>query len=277
MDKHIIDYDFLYKYMKSTESIIIESLPREEDLSHRFSKKIVRKMNKLIRQEKRTPFMRSFISYSKRIAVIILIFTTIAFATAMSVEAYRVKFFEIVTEVWEEFTSIIFKSKDHINDNNKLIPAIPEYIPKGFSILEESTSEHLYRVIYINENNREILYEQRALSYGEIILDTENIKTETMEIGNQKITLFVNKGVNQIYWDDSSYSYTLISSINKDEIIKMAKSILEKNKKILNMCHKSPLLFVNIVRTKLKGGDFMIKKIMICQHFLGHIFTEQYI
>ena len=82
-------------------------------------------MNKLIRQEKRTPFMRSFINYSKRVAVIFLIFVTIAFATTMSVEAYRVKFFEIVTEVWEEFTSIIFKSKDHINDNNKLNTCYP--------------------------------------------------------------------------------------------------------------------------------------------------------
>ena len=99
------------------------------------------------------------------------------------------------------------------------------------------------------------------LSYGEIILDTENVETETMEIGNQKVTLFINKGVNQIYWDDSSYSYTLISSINKDEIIEMAKSILEKNKKILNMCHKSPPSFVNIVRTKLKGGDFWLGRI----------------
>lgn len=227
MDKHIVDDDFLYKYMKSAENIIIESLPKEEDLSHRFSKRFERKMNKLIRQEKRTPFMRAFINYSKRVVVIILIFITIAFATTISVEAYRVKFFEIVTEVWEEFTSIIFRSKDYIN-NNQLIPAIPEYIPKGFSILEESISDHLYRVIYTSENNREILYEQRALSYGEIILDTENIEIETMEIGNQKVTLFINKGVNQIYWDDSYYSYTLIYSINKDEIIEMARSILEK-------------------------------------------------
>ena len=229
MDKHIIDDDLLYKYMKSAENIIIESLPKEEDLSHRFSKRFERKMNKLIRQEKRTPFMRSFINYSKRVAVIFLIFVTIAFATTMSVEAYRVKFFEIVTEVWEEFTSIIFKSKDHINDNNKLIPAIPEHIPKGFSILEESTSDYLYRVIYISENNKEIFYEQRVLSYGEIILDTENVETEVIEIGNQTIILFTNKGTNQIYWSDDSYSYTLISSINKDEVIKIVKGILEKD------------------------------------------------
>lgn len=228
MDKHIVDDDFLYKYMKSAENIIIESLPKEEDLSHRFSKRFERKMNKLIRQEKRTPFMRAFINYSKRVVVIILIFITIAFATTISVEAYRVKFFEIVTEVWEEFTSIIFRSKDYIN-NNQLIPAIPEYIPKGFSILEESTNDHRYRVIYISENNKEIFYEQRVLSYGEIILDTENIETETMEMANQTVTLFTSKGVNQVYWSNDSYSYTLISSINKDEVIKIVKSILGKN------------------------------------------------
>ena len=230
MDKHIVDDDFLYKYMKSAENIIIESLPKEEDLSHRFSKRFERKMNKLIRQEKRTPFMRSFINYSKRVAVIFLIFVTIAFATTMSVEAYRVKFFEIVTEVWKEFTSIIFKSKDHINDNNKLIPAISEYIPKGFSILEKNVNDHMYSVVYVDENYEEIFYEQRVLSYGEIILDTEDIEDEIIEIGNQTIILFTNKGVNQIYWSDDSYSYTLISSINKDEIIEMVKDILEKNK-----------------------------------------------
>ena len=227
MDKYIINDEFFYKYMKNTENIIIKSLPKEEELTHKFSKRFEKNMDKLIRQQKRTPFMRGFINYSKRVAAIFLIFVTIAFATTMSVEAYRVKFFEIVTEVWEEFTSIIFKSKDHINDNNKLIPVIPEYIPKGFSILEESTNDNLYRVIYISENNKEIFYEQRVLSYGEIILDTENIETEAIEIANQTVNFFTNKGTNQIYWDDSSYSYTLISSINKDEIIEMAKSILE--------------------------------------------------
>lgn len=231
MDKHIINDDFLYKYVKSTENIIIENLPKEEELSHEFSKRFEKKVNKLIKQENRTPFMKSFINHSKRAAVIFLIFTTIAFATTMSVEAYRVKFIEIVIEVWEEFTSMIFKSNENSNDI-KLIPSIPEYIPKGFSILEESTNDHMYSVIYIGGNNEEIFYEQRVLLYGEIILDTENIEDETIEIGNQTITLFTNKGVNQIYWNDGSYSYTLISSINKDEIIEMAKSILEKNKKI---------------------------------------------
>lgn len=37
MDKYIINDEFLYKYMKNAENIILESLPKEE-LSHKFSK-----------------------------------------------------------------------------------------------------------------------------------------------------------------------------------------------------------------------------------------------
>lgn len=203
MDKYIINDDFLYKYMKGAENIILESLPKEEELSYKFSKRFKRKMNKLIRRENRTPFMKSFINHSKKVAVIFLIFVTIAFATTMSVEAYRVKFFEVVIEVWEEFTSMIFKNNKNINDK-KLIPAVPEYTPKGFSILEENINDYVYSIIYVNENNEEIFYEQRIISQGEVLLDTENIEVETIEVDNQAIILFTNKGVNQIYWSDDS-------------------------------------------------------------------------
>ncbi len=232
MSKYVVDDEFLYKYMKSVENIMLDSLPKEEELSHEFSKRFEIKMNRLIRQERRSPFMKSFINYGKKIAIIFLIFISIVFATTMGVEAYRVKFFEVITEVWEEFTSIIFKSKENIKDG-KLIPVVPEYIPKGFFILEEKTNDHICSVIYVNTDNEEIFYEQRMLSHGEVLLDTENIEVETMEIGNQSIVLFTNKGINQIYWSDDSYTYTLISSIDIEEIIEMAKSILENNKNVL--------------------------------------------
>ncbi|MFA7533077.1 MAG: DUF4367 domain-containing protein [Tissierellaceae bacterium] len=228
MDKYIINDDFLYKYMKGAENIILESLPKEEELSYKFSKRFKRKMNKLIRRENRTPFMKSFINHSKKVAVLFLIFATIAFATTMSVEAYRVKFFEVVIEVWEEFTSMIFKNNKNINDR-KLIPAVPEYTPKGFSILEENINDYVYSIIYVNENNEEIFYEQRIISQGEVLLDTENIEVETIEVDNQAIILFTNKGVNQIYWSDDSYSFTLISTINIEELITITKNIF-KNK-----------------------------------------------
>ncbi|MCK9471752.1 MAG: DUF4367 domain-containing protein [Bacilli bacterium] len=75
----------------------------------------------------------------------------------------------------------------------------------------------------------EIFYEQRIISQGEVLLDTENIEVETIEVDNQAIILFTNKGVNQIYWSDDSYSFTLISTINIEELITITKNIF-KNK-----------------------------------------------
>ncbi len=46
---------FLYDHMKSAENIILENLPKEYELSHKFSKRFERRMNKLIRQERRSP------------------------------------------------------------------------------------------------------------------------------------------------------------------------------------------------------------------------------
>ncbi|OLS02456.1 DUF4367 domain-containing protein [Tissierella creatinophila] len=212
---------------------MLDSFPKEEELSHKFSKAFEKKMNKLIKGEKRTPFMRSVIVYGKRAAAIVLIVLSITFVTTMSVEAYRVKFFEVITKVWEEFTSITFKSEEEVIDR-KLVAINPEYIPEGFSILEETLSDYVNKIIYVNMIDEEIIYEQRLISDGEIIFDTEGIEIKTMDIENETISFFTNKGVSQIYWNDDLYMYRFSSTIDMEEIIKMTKSILKNNKNILN-------------------------------------------
>lgn len=225
MNKYIIDDDFLYNHMKSSENIILENLPKEHELSHKFSKRFERRMNKLIRQERRSPFIKSFINHGKRVAIIFLIFISIAFATTMSVEAYRVKFFEIVIEVWEEFTSIIFKSKESIDDR-KLIPVNPIYIPDDFKIIEEDTNHYEHFIYWENDYGVEIMFEQAKITSNAIINDTEGIEIEKIFIEEQEVIYFTNKNVHQLYWNDSNYIYTIVSSYDKKELIKMAESII---------------------------------------------------
>lgn len=227
MSKHIVDDDFLYKHMRKSEIKMLDSLPKEEELSHKFSKDFEKKMDKLIKEQKSTPFMRSFVIYGKRAAAIFLIIAAISFAATMSVEAYRVRFFEVITEVWEEFTSIRFESEEEVIDG-KLIAINPEYIPETFSILEETLSDYVNKIIYVNMIDEEIIYEQRLISDGEIIFDTEGVEVKTMNIGDQTINFFTNKGLSQIYWNDDLYRYRFSSTIDMEEIIKMTKSILNK-------------------------------------------------
>ncbi|MDU5081268.1 DUF4367 domain-containing protein [uncultured Tissierella sp.] len=227
MSKYTIDDDLLYKYVKSAENIMLENWPKEEELFHKFSKRFQKKMNKLIQQEKRYPFMKSFINYSKKVAIIFLIFISIVFATTMSVEAYRIKFFEVITEIWEEFTSVVFKNKDNINED-KLIPINPIYIPDNFKIIEHEINSYEQFIYWQNDNGIEIMFEQAKITANSIITDTEGIDVEELLIGEQKIICFTNKNVNQFYWNDDNYTYTIISEYDKNELLKMVKSIIDK-------------------------------------------------
>lgn len=225
MNKYIIDDDFLYDHMKSAENIILENLPKEYELSHKFSKRFERRMNKLIRQERRSPFIKSFIIHGKRVAIIFLIFISIAFAITMSVEAYRVRFFEVVIEVWEKFTLIIFENKENIDDG-KLIPVYPKYIPYGFKIIEQDINHYEHLIYWENDEGIEIMFEQAKITANSIITDTEGIDIEELLIGEQKIIYFTNKNVNQIYWNDSNCIYAIISEYDKNELLKMVESII---------------------------------------------------
>ena len=182
MNKYVMDDDFLYKYVKSAENIMIDSLPKEEALFHNFSKGFQKKMNKLIRQERRSPFIKTFVNYSRKVAIIFLIFISIAFATTMSVEAYRVRFFEVVIEVWEEFTSIIFNDKQNIDDG-KLIPVNPTYIPDNFKIIEHEINSYEQFIYWQNDEGIEIMFEQAKITANSIITDTEGIDIEELLIG----------------------------------------------------------------------------------------------
>lgn len=52
MSKQILDDDFLYKHMRKAERKMLDSLPKEEDLSYKFSKEFEKKMDKLIKNKK---------------------------------------------------------------------------------------------------------------------------------------------------------------------------------------------------------------------------------
>ena len=60
MNKYLVNDEFLYAHMKSAENIILEKLPKEDDLSHKYSKKFKRKMNRLLKEEKRSPSFNRF-------------------------------------------------------------------------------------------------------------------------------------------------------------------------------------------------------------------------
>lgn len=213
--------------MPKAEDILLSKIPEENELSHKFSNGFNRKMKALLKYERRTPTMRKFVHRMKIAAAMFLVTFSIMFGTVMSVEAYRMRLFEFVTEVWEELTSIVTHSDDNA-DHDTLVFASPSYIPKGYSILEQTSSEYKHSIIYSDESGTEIYYLQKLLSQSEFIFDSEDVEPKEINISGSVGYLIINKGVTQLYWYDNFNTYILISSLDELEVIKMAESIQNK-------------------------------------------------
>lgn len=223
----IIDDDFLYSHMKDAENLMMTAIPDEIELNHQFSKRFLRKMKNLLKYERRTPIMRSTVHHAKTAAAVFLIFLSIAFTTTMSVEAYRIRFFEFVTTVWEELTSIVIGSSENA-DHDTLMPIEPTYIPVGFAVSDQQSDQYENTTLYLNEDGFEIHYAQRLTTQSEFIFDTEGVESNQIFIDTQEVHIISNKGIVQLYWTDNFYVYSLISRIDDSELLKMAESIIKK-------------------------------------------------
>lgn len=223
MDKKIDDR-FLYTNMPQIEKAMLEKVPLESELSYKFSWRFKRNMKTLLKYERRTPVMRRFVRQMKTATAILLIALSMIFGTIMSVEAYRVRFFEFVTEIREELTSIVIRSGENA-DYDALTAIYPSYIPEGYSVLEQTSDKYENTIIYSNSKGLELYYSQRMTTQGELILDSEGAKTKLITIGPQEAYLISNKGTLQLFWHYDDSILSLIGNISETEIIKMAESI----------------------------------------------------
>lgn len=222
-----IDDAYLYLNLPYCEEVKLSQLPNENQLSHVFSKRFNRKMKALIKYERRTPFVNVVIHRFKIAVVTMLIFISLAMGTIMSVEAYRLKFFKLIREVWHEFTSIHI-NVDDIDSIGTLVPEQPTYIPEEYSILESQMSEYAQTVIYTDANGNEINYNQHVVTQSVYLFDTENAETETKVINDQTVNIISNKNTIQVYWFDDIHFFAIVGNIDKNELIRMAESIILK-------------------------------------------------
>ena len=137
----LVSDDLLYRYVPMAESAMLDKLPAEGDMHHAFSRRFNRRMKALLKYERRSPRTRVFYRHLKTAAAMLLVVLTLSFGTVMSVEAYRVRFFNIVMEVWEELTSIVVSSDENA-DLDKLIPISPTYIPDGYKVAESNSNQY---------------------------------------------------------------------------------------------------------------------------------------
>jgi len=211
----------------------IASLPDQEELKniHIFSSQFENKMNKLIRLQ-RKPYYSMINTVGKKVALIIITIFIALTTTVLSVDALRNGIFNFFIDVYEKF-SVIFTDKSFSNDNDQIKSIqtiyLPQYIPDGFMLTLEENHVIGLKYRYENPDKNFIVFEQLLISM-KTIMDTEDRQIEEINTDKFKGIFYLEKELNNLFWDNGEYCFKLSSSISKNELIRIAESVVsEKN------------------------------------------------
>lgn len=202
-------------------------LPSDEEIGvHQFSPEFERKMEKLLRHEHR-PHRILLHSTGKRVAVLAAVIALLA-ASMLSVGAVRESIVSFFTEVYEEFTAIIFEQPEETGRTYEAdsIDAIEvTYIPEGFELKSESKNDVESRMEYVDDRGNRIIIRQTLNRNTQRTIDTEGVESEEVFIQSHKGIYFENKGFGTLIWNDDTQVFYISSKLQKDDILKIAESI----------------------------------------------------
>lgn len=225
MNEKWLDEEFLIHYTKEAEAVWMDQIPPETELHHLFSRHFLRNMRALLRYERRSVRMRRAVSGFRRLAAALLLILGIGGVLTMSVDAYRTKFFEIIMEVFPELTSIRTAPKDP-SVEHEFEPVEPGYVPEGYEVEERIIDQLGVSIIYVNQMNQRIGYQQLLMGTGEVILDTENAKVETISLNEQEALAIEKDGFCILWWSKEPCEYMLDGEISLEDLKKMAKTLM---------------------------------------------------
>ena len=202
-------------------------LPSEEEWSDApLSPEFEARMQKLLAY-RRHGYYALFGTVGRRVASIVVALLVSATILTASVEALRTPMMRFFARVYETFTQI-FVVED-TTDSSVLppfVPCAPTYVPEGYEVSSVQTLERHQRIRYVNESGRRISFTQSRSSNLSIHIDTEGVDYTEIRIGNYEGITYSNKGTNMVVFTDNTYVYTLSSTIDRAELIKMAESLV---------------------------------------------------
>lgn len=222
--------ELLYRYAPMAENLWIGQLPSDDQIpEHTFSKRFEKRMRKLIKDQRRSPFMRHFLLMSKRVAAVALVVSVLSFSCLMTVEAYRVKFIEIVTEVFDNTINFIITPK-HSRGTGKIEDVIFGYLPEDLvevDRLEMSYGQGL-TVTYVDSNGHLLdIYVEviSGQSTTDISINVEGSVVSNIMINGNEATAYTGADCEYLMWEDGDCLILITSELPYDETIKVAQNI----------------------------------------------------
>lgn len=104
---------------------------------------------------------------------------------------------------------------------------VPTFVPSEFEIKSVVTTDTRHEIHYIS-GDKYINYSQSSLTVSNQV-DTENMKTEWVDINGKKAFISYDSEYTIIAWTDGTYAFEIDGNLCKDDIIRMANSVKSTN------------------------------------------------
>lgn len=205
----------------------VMELPSEKELGrkYRFSKDFTRKMEQLVKMEKR-PLYHMFNTVGKRVAVILTTFLVAAAALCMSVEAIRTPIVKFFVETFEKYSIITTTGEDPDEAKTRIET---EYelgeLPEGYELVQREADEQVVVKEYRNEGNSLLRIYQNPAK-GNVVMDTESAEMEEVKVSGNPGSYSEKEGTAMLVWMQEGYSFQLTAEgISKEELIRLAETV----------------------------------------------------
>ena len=180
-------------------------IPTDEDsIDFTFSEKFIKRMDKLIRAQKKS-YYKFINTAGKRVAVIFAAIITL-FTASLSVKAIREPVVKFFTEVYESFTRYIFEgdTTDTINKEYSI-----KVLPDGFEQTSVIKGDTIVTKIYENKNGDKIKFTQQTTNNANHTFDNENGKVTKISLNDINIDIYETDGIMHALWTEYGYYFKL--------------------------------------------------------------------
>lgn len=190
-------------FEQDTDRLMLTLEGREE---HSFSAEHCQKMNKLIKHQ-RKPYFKLVCSASRRAACVAAAFV-ILIMSAMTVTG---------------FFSEMFSGRDEIVEKYYI-----SELPKDFEKTDDISTDDTNAVSY-RRGNEYIVFAQYTEKKGKLVFDLHDLTESFTDTDGQSYVVYNDDQTTLLLWRKAGYTFTLHGNLNKDELVKLCRSIKVKD------------------------------------------------
>ena len=220
--------EWLYRYMPIVDEAMIREIESKVDTDYEFSDRFCKRMKRLCRREKYMDALQFLQEAGKRIAVVELMILISLLTATLSVEAYRVRFFEKV----KEFLGDMYRYSYQSEEKTEFQKRIPSYVPDGYELISNDGNENIMFLVYQNCDGEQLIFVQQYVTDGmDKYFDSEYDWEEQYTIAGSQLEIHrYESGMASAYFEygESVYTITVYEYMTGEEICRIIQEWIKK-------------------------------------------------